>query len=167
MKFYVNIEDKIYELSLNEREKEITLNGKRYHADIQDLGFGRYSLLINNKSYRFTRSMDENYHYVSVDNNFFAVTVEDEQQRRIREMFKAGKKSQKNQVVKASIPGLVVKIMVAQDELVEEGTPLLILEAMKMENIIKAACSCRVQKIFVKEKDTVQINQALIQLESV
>jgi biotin carboxyl carrier protein len=35
---------------------------------------------------------------------------------------------------------------------------------MKMENIIKAACACRVQEISVKEKETVQLNQPLIKL---
>jgi biotin carboxyl carrier protein len=165
MKLYFNSEKNEYELLINRRENSISVRGKEYSIDMQELGFGRYSLIVNNKSYNLMHNVNDKYHYLTVDNNYFILTMEDEHERKIREMFKNVKKSQKDQVVKAAIPGLVVKIMAAQGELVEEGTPLLILEAMKMENIIKAACACRVQKILVREKDTVQINQALIRLE--
>ena len=69
-------------------------------------------------------------------------------------------------VIKAPIPGVVIKINVQEGDSIAKGDPLLILEAMKMENIIKADCDCRVDKVLAAEGEAVQQDQELIQLIS-
>lgn len=54
------------------------------------------------------------------------------------------------------MPGKIVKILVKEGEEIEQGTPLLILEAMKMENEIKSQKKGVVNKIYVEENDTVE-----------
>ena len=165
MKLYVNSENNEFELTLNNgQENQLQANGKIHHYDLLDLGFGRYSLILDNRSYKFLHHKNENVHHVQVDNNHFILSLEDEHKRKIKELFKNVHKGPQVQVIKAPIPGLVVKIIAEEGGMVEEGAPLLILEAMKMENIIKAACACRVQEISVKEKETVQLNQPLVKL---
>jgi len=58
---------------------------------------------------------------------------------------------------------LILKVLVEEGQKVAEGTPLLILEAMKMENIYKASAAVEVSKILVKETQAVEKNQELIQ----
>ncbi|MGV3639253.1 MAG: acetyl-CoA carboxylase biotin carboxyl carrier protein subunit [Adhaeribacter sp.] len=65
--------------------------------------------------------------------------------------------------VKAPMPGLIVAIQVSPGQEVKKGDPLLILEAMKMENILKSPGDGLVKAIKVNLRDKVEKNQVLIQ----
>ncbi|MEL7117876.1 MAG: biotin/lipoyl-containing protein [Bacteroidota bacterium] len=67
--------------------------------------------------------------------------------------------------VKAPMPGLVLEISVEAGQEVEKGTPLLILEAMKMENVIKSPGVGVVKKVLVEKGDAVEKNAVLIEME--
>lgn len=64
--------------------------------------------------------------------------------------------------IKAPMPGMVLKILVNEGDDVKKGDNLIILEAMKMENIIKATGEGKVTDIKVKQGDKVEKNQLLI-----
>ena len=66
--------------------------------------------------------------------------------------------------VKAPMPGLVLDILVKPGQDFEEGEPLLILEAMKMENVLKAAGSGTVKEILKVKGDTVEKGQIIIEM---
>ncbi len=68
------------------------------------------------------------------------------------------------QQLKAAMPGLVLKVMVTPGQTVEKGTPLLVLEAMKMENIIKAPTAATIKAIHVAAGQAVEKGQLLISL---
>ncbi len=72
------------------------------------------------------------------------------------------KKLQKAKNIKAPMPGLILKTLVKEGQIVKSGEPLFILEAMKMENIFKAPDDVEVKNILIKEGDTVDKNQELI-----
>ena len=67
--------------------------------------------------------------------------------------------------VKAPIPGLVTRVHVEPGQLVEVGQPLLVLEAMKMENEIRAPRGGTVRQLSVKPGQTVTLNEPLIEIE--
>ena len=69
-----------------------------------------------------------------------------------------------NSLVKAFIPGTIVDIQVKRGQKVDEGQPLLLLEAMKMRNIIIAPKDGRIKKVWVKVNDLVSKNQILIEM---
>ena len=64
----------------------------------------------------------------------------------------------------APIPGVVIKILVKEGDFVNEGDPIMILEAMKMESEINADASGRIIAIKVQEGDAVQEDQPLMQI---
>jgi biotin carboxyl carrier protein len=64
--------------------------------------------------------------------------------------------------LKAPMPGLIVKLLVAVGDTVKQGEPLLILEAMKMENVFKAAADVTIKEIKVSEKQSVEKGQLLM-----
>jgi len=67
--------------------------------------------------------------------------------------------------VTTPMPGRVVKLMVAQGDTVKAGDPLLVVEAMKMENRVQAPIAGTVETIFVKEGDEVNPDETLIHLK--
>ena len=62
------------------------------------------------------------------------------------------------------MPGKVIKVNVKEGDEVKEGDVLCVVEAMKMENNIKAMTSAKVAKVFVKEGDKVDVKNILIEL---
>jgi biotin carboxyl carrier protein len=67
-------------------------------------------------------------------------------------------------VVKALMPGRVVRVLVAQGEAVRKGAGLLILEAMKMENEITAPADGTVDTLFVEAGQTVEAGAELLHI---
>lgn len=68
--------------------------------------------------------------------------------------------------VHAPMPGKVLQVLVEPGHAVEEGQPLLVLEAMKMENVIKATASGTVSEVPVHEGDAVEKGGLLVGFES-
>ena len=66
--------------------------------------------------------------------------------------------------VKAPIPGLINRVLVETGAKVESGDPILVLEAMKMENEIRAPRSGTVQSISVKPGQTVKLGEMLVEV---
>lgn len=74
-----------------------------------------------------------------------------------------GKSSNPSQPeLKAPMPGMVIKVLATSGQQIKKGDPLLILEAMKMENIIKAASDCSVTAIHIRAGDKVEKNQVIM-----
>lgn len=71
-----------------------------------------------------------------------------------------------NSDVKAPMPGKVLDVMVKEGDQVSKGDALLILEAMKMENVLKAESDCSIKKVHVASSENVEKNQVLVELEA-
>ena len=71
--------------------------------------------------------------------------------------------SKKQELIKAPMPGLVLDVKVSEGQIVKQGDPLLILEAMKMENIIFAAHDATIGAIYAKNGDSVE--KAMVLME--
>ena len=69
-----------------------------------------------------------------------------------------------NNSIKALMPGKVLKVLVETGENVDSGTPLLVIESMKMENVISSNKKGKVQNIFVEVDDNVQYDQPLVEI---
>jgi biotin carboxyl carrier protein len=67
--------------------------------------------------------------------------------------------------IKAPMPGLVLKVLVTPGQAIKKGDPVLILEAMKMENVFKATSDATVKEIKVAELTAVEKGEVLIVLE--
>ncbi|HNX31441.1 MAG TPA: biotin/lipoyl-binding protein [Holophaga sp.] len=70
-------------------------------------------------------------------------------------------------LVKALMPGKVLKLFVKEGEVVEEGQPLLLLEAMKMQNEYTSPSNARIAKIHVEEGMNLEINAPMLSLAPV
>lgn len=71
-----------------------------------------------------------------------------------------------NGAVRAPMPGVILKVLVDEGDMVNAGDPLMIIEAMKMENDIKATISGTVAKIMVDAGDSVNTGDQLVMISS-
>ena len=95
---------------------------------------------------------------------FYSVQVEDERSRRMNASRKMALPGGELAII-APIPGLVVKVLVVDGEEIAEGQPLVLLEAMKMENELCAVRAGRVKQVKVAAGQRVEQKAVLIVLE--
>lgn len=84
----------------------------------------------------------------------------------LHESLKSGGALSATDSLKAGMPGKIVEISVEAGQAVEAGQPLLIMEAMKMENEMKATHACVIKEILVNKGDSVESGALLIKFES-
>jgi pyruvate carboxylase subunit B len=94
------------------------------------------------------------------------VEVVDERTRVIRELTRAAAGAAGPRPVKAPMPGLVVRVEVDEGDEVREGQGVVIVEAMKMENELRAEADGRVARVCVAAGDAVEKDQVLLELAS-
>jgi biotin carboxyl carrier protein len=99
---------------------------------------------------------------VSVHGERHEVEVVDERTRHIRSLAGTGTTVAAGGVIKAPMPGLVVRVQVEVGQRVAAGAPVAILEAMKMENQLKAPAAGVVRAIHVHPGDAVEKGKGLI-----
>ena len=90
--------------------------------------------------------------------------VVDERTRHIRSLTGAGQVRTGGGVLKAPMPGLVVRVLVDAGQRVQEGQGMVVLEAMKMENELKAQSAGVVQGVLVTPGQAVEKGQGLVEL---
>ena len=93
------------------------------------------------------------------------VAVEDERTRAIREIAGVPAPGAGDRDVRAPMPGLVVRVLVEPGQEVEAGAPLLVVEAMKMENEVRAQSAGTVAAVEVEEGQSVNQEDVLVTFE--
>ena len=63
------------------------------------------------------------------------------------------------------MPGLLIKICVEEGQTVKAGEELVIVEAMKMENSLRAIDSVKIKSILVEEGDNLMVDQTILEFE--
>lgn len=103
---------------------------------------------------------------LDLDGQPFHVEALDERTRAIRDLTAANQAAAGPAPLLAPMPGLVVRIMVAVGDAVSAGQPLVVVEAMKMENELRAAGDARVTAIRAEAGTAVEKGATLVELES-
>jgi biotin carboxyl carrier protein len=162
-----------YFVTIGERNVEVEIDGDRVVVDGQPVeasveliaGTPEVRLKIDGTATRFAIDQRHGSDWRVVDQGAVLDTrVEDERSRHIRELSAAAKPVGGPTVLKAPMPGLVVRITVDTGDPVAAGASLVVLEAMKMENELKAAAPGVVGKVLVAPGQAVEKGQVLLEL---
>jgi len=102
---------------------------------------------------------------ITLNGREYTFTIEDKLDQLIDKMGLSTVDNAISKEIKAPMPGLILDIMVKEGQTVSQGDSILILEAMKMENVIKAEADTTVAEIKLKTGDTVEKNQVIIVFE--
>ncbi len=95
----------------------------------------------------------------------YEIEIKDELDIRLEQMGFNSVSTKHIKEVKAPMPGLVLEIAVTEGQEVKEGDRLLILSAMKMENVIQIQSAGKIKKVYVKAGQAVDKGQIMIELE--
>jgi biotin carboxyl carrier protein len=99
---------------------------------------------------------------IQIDGRTYLVHISDAVDQQILKMNLKSKKSNKLKELRAPMPGLVRQVNVQEGDEVDSGDFLFILEAMKMENVLKSPVNGIVSDLFVKPGESVEKNQILL-----
>jgi len=127
-------------------------------ADIRQVEPGVYSVLLDGRSYQAVVDGSS----ISIGGRSFRVEVVDPR-RWTRE--RNHQESEGRQNIAASMPGKVIRVLVSQGDEVEAGQGLIVVEAMKMQNEMKAARAGRVVTLAVVAGATVNAGEILATIE--
>lgn len=145
--------------SASGRSYRATLGEQTFEVEILQAENGRLDLLIDGK--RLTA-------YVSVENHKRWVTINGQTLILTKPAAGAKRRSTGHEhasELAAPMPGQVRAVNVAEGEAVTKGQTLLVLEAMKMEIRIQAPRQGTVAKLFVRQGQTVEREQRLVEIE--
>ena len=138
--------------------------GKEYPYECKLITDDFVVLRVNKKNFLVRKESEENNLFTLLVNSEKYEVICKNELDMLKEKFGVHDNSKfKNEVI-SPMPGAVVKLNVSEGESVSEGHVLLVLEAMKMENEIKAERDCIVSKIHTEEKKSVDKGQKLISL---
>lgn len=144
------------------------LDGERVELDSAQTGKNTWNVLRGGKSYNIRLLSLDNHSKLmtlSVNDEVFDLRLTTELDELLSSMGMDLVSSHKMVDVRAPMPGLVLKVLVEAGAEVAEGDPLIILEAMKMENVIKATGKGKVARVLVGNQDAVEKNQVLMEME--
>ena len=143
-------------------------NGQEISLDIANGTGQHFHILQNNISYRaevVSFNRDEKLCSVKVNGNIYSLEIKDQYDELLHQLGLDNLNKVKIAELKAPMPGLVLKILVSEGDEVKKGENILVLEAMKMENIIKSPGDVKIKSIKVKSSDKVEKNQVMVLFE--
>lgn len=132
---------------------------------LNDSEVNNQMILDNNKSKLVSvKGMDHELkrYQIQIDGRIYHVQISDEVDQQILTMNLKSKRSNQLKELRAPMPGLVRQVNVQVGDQVDTGDSLFILEAMKMENLLKSPVNGKVSDVFVKPGESVEKNQILL-----
>lgn len=149
------------------KELEIQPSSIEQLDTIQD-GIDCYHIIEQNKSYKtevINADFEKKMFLIKVNGNVHSVKISDKYDRLVKEIGLTIGQGQKANNVKSPMPGLVLSINVAVGDVLTKGDTILILEAMKMENLIKATSDVTIKSISVTQGQAVVKGKLLVEFE--
>lgn len=144
----------------------VKIGDKEQEVELSKVNNYLYLLKIANKTYEITthKLNDEKFRF-GVDGHFYETIVRTKLKENANEVIK--NKSNEPHITKITgpMPGLVLKIFKKVGEEVKENEPVVVLEAMKMENEIRSPKSGIVKEIFLKHGSTVEKDAVILTIE--
>jgi biotin carboxyl carrier protein len=162
--FKANVNKRDFEIE-NSNNK-IVVNGDTIDWDVAKISKDHFHVLIKNQSYRtevIKADLPAKSFVLKINGKVYSVTLKDKFDLLLEKMGLNNDRAGKSNIIRAPMPGLIVDLRVKVGDKVQPGDALLILEAMKMENMIKALAESTVKSVKVTKGDSVEKNQVLIE----
>jgi len=155
-----------YDYNIEKNAEGLFINDNKTAADIKQLNTTTWHIINDLQSYNVElvsfNSADKTAE-IKVNNNTYSVTAKDQFDILLEKLGLTSLTANKISELKAPMPGMVLKVFVTEGAEVKKGENLFVLEAMKMENIIKSPDDVTVKKVKITPGDKVEKGQVLLQ----
>lgn len=146
-------------------DEGMSLNGLLQNADIQHIDGRFFHLLLAGKSFNLevlnhdisTKSIS-----IKVNGNVYEMALKDDLDLLLEKLGFDSRAAAKVNEIKSPMPGLVLKVLVEAGQELKAGDPVLVLESMKMENIIKSPGDAVVASVVCEVGKTVEKGAVLV-----
>ncbi len=163
--YKVQTGNKQFEISVDASGLNFTLNSKAKNIQVNRLSARAYLVRQDEKEYFIELLEQDNLKknlLLKINQKRVKVKLEDHLDALLKTIGVDFSKSSKISNLKAPMPGLVVDVLCKVGQQVKKDDQLLVLEAMKMENVIKSSGEGTVQNIRIKQGNTVDKGEVLI-----
>jgi biotin carboxyl carrier protein len=144
----------------------IVLDGKKLAVELSKVNKHLYLLRLDNKVFEVTTTKlsNEKYSFL-VTGNYFETTVRTSLREKAVEYLNQKQRLSRNDIIKAPMPGLLLKLKKKTGDKVEMGESIAILEAMKMENDIISPATGIIKEVNKKEGMSVEKDEIILKIE--
>jgi biotin carboxyl carrier protein len=166
MKYFVVCGDHEVQVEIQEHlgQRQVRVNGEPFEISYSEIdSLGQVAVQKDGETYALSMEGNTEHVRVTLAGHVYALTLEDERERAAHAAVRAADRGRGP--LRAVMPGFVKELLVSAGETVEVGTPLLVLEAMKMQNEISAPASGVVQSIAVVPGQAVKAGDVFLTLE--
>ncbi len=165
MKYEIEIDGENFEIDLTERDGKFIYqfpDGERGEISLKELNKGEFFLKRGSENYHFYSAKKGNGGEIVIShgNCTYEIKVSDYRSKILKKI--SGVEENVNKVL-APMPGKIVNVNISEGEEVEKNSVLLVMEAMKMENLIKSPRSGKIKKVYVKGGDSVEAKAILVE----
>ena len=153
-------ENHVYNVTIERRKDHyfVTYNNTEYKVKAEEIKPGQLKIKIGDRIVKSVITEGEKEKFVFLDGDVF----------KVKPVELTGKKKTKKKDegdLSSPISGKVVNVKVKNGDSVKKGDVLLVIEAMKMEYLIRAPFDGKVKKVNFKEKDQIEIGQNTVDIE--
>jgi pyruvate carboxylase subunit B len=160
-------------IRIGERNYQVEVSGERVFVNgvpvnvggVHLDGNGGLSFQAGAAVMKAVLDMGPRENYVFFNGHEFSLSTETERDRLLRKMAGVSTEQHHHAEIRASMPGMVIRLNVEPGTAVQKGHPVLILEAMKMENEIRSPADSIVREIHVKPGQAVEKGDLLMVLD--
>lgn len=159
--------DQIHLILESECEKlaQASIKSKKYALRFAQIQPDHVVLRLDGKNFDVLIESNENKRLININGKPIELAVFDARMRKLQQLSKTNSVRKSVEDVKAPMPGLVLRILVKEGDHVEVNDGLMVIEAMKMENEIRAQEKGTIKKINIKEGQAVDKGSVLLRLE--
>jgi biotin carboxyl carrier protein len=162
----VNINTKIKNVVLLDNSL-IEINSEKIQYNLLSLDNKTYLVEFGNKFFEATAQKIDNEKYsITVNGQLFEIEVRTTLQEKARKLLEASSSTNHKLEVKAPMPGMILKVKKSVGEEVFSGEPVIILEAMKMENELRAPVAGKLKELLVEEGNPVEKGMKLFSIQT-
>lgn len=167
MKYTAVLNDKERELEISQQDRHryrVIVDGEAHEVDARLCAPDLLSVLVDNTSYDISFSSGDIQVLLNFRNQHFNIELLDERHMRMRRI-RSELDISGPEIIKTSMPGKVVEVLVEEGQQVTPGTGVVIIEAMKMENEIRCRNGGVIKVVHVSTGQAVEGDVVLVEIE--
>jgi biotin carboxyl carrier protein len=166
-KYLMRLGDALREVEVDEGSKglRVRVNNRWHTISLKQIGHtGLFSLIVDNHPYEFFTEERSGGFDIVIGSRGYSVLLETRERRMAPLPAKTEPSEIGDWLILSPMMGIVREIRVSQGDTVKAGDILVVIEAMKMNNDLKAQRSGRVQRVYVSPGERVEQGRALLLL---